>query len=412
MQQAPKPGERSAPLTPLPYHRALRDYLKQEEPELWNWFSSNKVRAEYAEAVRLDLLKTTYRLEPALQPDLYAIAKEVLTRLDLEVPVTFYQAQSGGGLNAALAFVPGEAHVILVGSVLTTLASAELRAVLGHELAHFLLFNGWDGDFLVVSEILKALSNDASAHSCHLETARLFRLYAEIFADRGAFAATEDALVTIATLVKVNTGLREVNAESYLRQAEEIFARSRVKADQLTHPEPYIRAWALKQIADRGESALPDIEKLIAGSPPVNQLDLLAQQKVAARTRELLEHFLSPTWFRTEPVLAHARMFFSDFAATADVSLDPGFVAEIKTAEASLQDYYCYLLLDFVAVDRDLEEIPLAAALLLCEELGLAKRFAQIVVRELGITKKRLANVERDAAKIVERARASTSAAS
>src|ERR1700756_4959775 len=114
-ERAPEPGP---PLSPLRYHWAIRDYLKKEEPELWKWFSSNKVRQEHAETVRLDLLKSTYRLEAATQPQLYGLAEEVLGKLQFQAPVTFYQAHSGGGLNAALAFLPGEPHIILVGSIL------------------------------------------------------------------------------------------------------------------------------------------------------------------------------------------------------------------------------------------------------------------------------------------------------
>jgi hypothetical protein len=397
-------------LAPLPYHWAIRDYLKNEEPELWSWFSSNKVRQEHAEAVRLDLLKSTYRLEPATQPQLYGLAEEVLGKLEIKAPVTFYQAQSGGGLNAALAFLPGEAHIILVGPILNTLSPLELKATLGHELAHFLLFNAWDGELLVVSEILRALCNDASVHSSHLESARLFDLYSEIFADRGALAITEDLLVTIATLVKINTGLLEVNAESYLRQAEEIFSKTQVKANQLTHPEPYIRARALKLFADQREGADQEIEQLIEGPPALNQLDLLGQQKVARNTRRLLDQFLSARWFQTELILAHARMFFPEFTPNGEGNVEASLAEEINKTDQALRDYYCYVLLDFVAVDRDLEEVPLAAALLLCERLGLAKRFAQIATQELGLTKKRFAGIERDAGKILDRANASTSA--
>jgi len=397
-------------LNPLPYHWAIRDFLKNEEPELWKWFSSNKVRQEHTQAVRLDLLKSTYRLEAATQPHLYELAEEVLGALQIRAPVTFYQAQSGGGLNAALAFLPDEAHIILVGSILNTFAAIELKALLGHELAHFLLFNGWDGELLIVSEILHALSHDTSALPCHLESSRLFALYSEIFADRGALAVTQNTLASIATLVKVNTGLLDVNAESYLRQADEIFSKSQVKTDQWTHPEPYIRARALKLFADQGENATHEVRQLIEGTAELNRLDLLGQQKVALDTQHLLNHFLAPRWFQTESVLAHARMFFPKFTPAVDGTLDPTLAEGIQNAVQTLQDYYCYVLLDFVAVDRDLEEIPLAAAVALSERLGLAKRFAQIAIRELGMTKKRFSGIERDAAKILERANFATSA--
>ena len=50
-------------LRPLAYQRAIADYLRAEEPGVWEWFSSNRFREKHAEQVRLDLLKATYRLE-------------------------------------------------------------------------------------------------------------------------------------------------------------------------------------------------------------------------------------------------------------------------------------------------------------------------------------------------------------
>jgi Zn-dependent protease with chaperone function len=394
---------------PLPYQSAILDYLKSEEAELWNWFSSNQVRAEHADAVRLDLLKSTYRIEPATQPQLYGVVDGVLDKLGLQIPVTFYQAQSGGGLNAALAFVPGEAHVILVGPVLSTLSVVELKAMLGHELAHFSLFNEANGDLLVAAEILQALSNDPAAHPSHLESARLFGLYTEIFADRGAYAVVEDPLACIATLVKLETGVTEVSAESYLRQADEIFSKSQVRANQLTHPEPFIRARSLKLFAERGESATPEIEQMIQGPLTLNQLDLLGQRKVTALTRRLVDQLLAPSWFMTEAAVAHARLFFDDYSADGRTDMDEALAEEIQSTDTELQDYFCYVVLDFVAVERDLEELPLAAALALTRRLGLDKRFTALAGRELGISKKRWGQIERDVDKILATAREATS---
>ena len=84
--------------------------------------------------------------------------------MGLRSTLTFYQAQTGSALNAALAYVPGEAHVILAGPLAEVLSPQELRAVLAHELApHFLLFDQWQGDYFVAAELLRALSADASA---------------------------------------------------------------------------------------------------------------------------------------------------------------------------------------------------------------------------------------------------------
>ena len=110
---------------------------------------------------------------------------------------------------------------------------------------------------------------------------------------------------------------------------------------------------------------------LIEGSPALSELDLLGQQEVAAVTRKLLNHFLAPHWFQTEPVLAHARTFFPDFTPLTSAALDASTVEAIQKADPSLQEYFAYILLDFVAVDRQLEEVPLAAGLLLSEQLGM-----------------------------------------
>ncbi len=398
------PAASADTLRPLPYHLRIVDYLKKEEPDLWKWFSSNKVREEHCDAVRLDLLKSTYRLEEAMKPHLYALAREVLDKLDLAIPITFYQANNAAGLNAAIAYLPYEAHIILVGSILTALSEPELKAMLGHELAHFALFDGWNGEILIASEILEALNNDSAAQPCHRETARLFRLYSEILADRGAYAATLDPLVTITKLVKLETGLTEVSAESYLRQADEILSKGPVKASQQTHPETFIRARAIKLFAEKGAGSNEEIQKLIEGLPALNELDLLGQQQIAATTRKLLNHFLAPHWFQTEPVLAHARTFFPDFTPEASAALESTTVESIRASDPSLHEYYSYLLLDFVAVDRQLEEAPLAAGLLLSEQLGMKEQFAPMALRELSLTKKRFTTIERDAAKILERA--------
>ncbi len=162
-------------LKPLHYHEALRDYLKQEEPEVWHWYASNKVRGEQAEAVRFDLLKSTYRVDRESQPELYSAADDVARQLGLAVPITLYQAHNPQVLNASLAYVPSEAHIVLHGPLAAKLAEVELRALLAHELCHFLLWRGWDGEFMIAEQILAALTRDPLADTPHFASARLAR---------------------------------------------------------------------------------------------------------------------------------------------------------------------------------------------------------------------------------------------
>src|SRR3954471_3933852 len=95
-------------LEPLPYHYVLRDYLKARERDLWSWFASAQAKADYTEHLRLELLKATYRLEPANHSDLYALVDEARAKLQLDIPVTLYQAQNNPNLNASLFYMPAE----------------------------------------------------------------------------------------------------------------------------------------------------------------------------------------------------------------------------------------------------------------------------------------------------------------
>ena len=388
-------------LQALPYQQAVLDYLKSEDPAVWRWFAERRANSEQAAAVRLELLKSTYRIDRHTQEGLYVLAERVAGKLGLQVPITFYQAQHAQGLNASLAWLPGEAHLILSGPVTATLSPLELQALLGHELAHLLLNEGWDAEHLVASQMLVALANDAAAPPSYAATARLHGLYAELFCDRGAWFVTQDLAATVSVLVKVSTGLSEVNAESYLRQAEEIFSQEQAQTEGLTHPESYIRARALALWVAQGDAAAAEIARMLEGPPELEQLDLLDQRRVACLTRRLIDALLAPKWFQTPRVLAHARSFFDQYAPRDAAATDDALATDISTPDKALLDYYGYVLLDFVTVDRDLEELPLAAALVLGRRLGLAERFKDIVLKELKLTKKRFNQIDERAEELL-----------
>src|SRR3954470_10875310 len=139
-------------VVPLPYHEAIRDYLKQEDPRVWQWFASHTAREEQAEAVRFDLLKNTYRIERDADPNLYATADEVEAALSINLPITIYQSQNPGGLHAALAYVPTEAHVVFSCPIRPQLNEQEVRSVLAHEWTRHALWHSWQGEFLIADQ--------------------------------------------------------------------------------------------------------------------------------------------------------------------------------------------------------------------------------------------------------------------
>jgi hypothetical protein len=394
-------------LDPLPFHREVVEYLKTQEAELWAWFSSTAFLDEYAATTRLELLKSCYRFDPTDHADLYALAGEVRDRLGLSAPVTLYQSQSSTAMNAALCYVPGEAHLVLEGPIRATLSVDELRALVAHELTHYLLWERNGGELLVADQMLNAMAGHSRVEPSQLETTRLFRLWLEVHCDRAALAVGPDPLVAISSLIKVQTGLVDAQARSYLEQSDEIFGQAEVKTEGLTHPETFIRARALKLWADAGHDAHPEIVRMIEGRADLGRLSLVGQKRVSDLTRRILLHFLEPTWLRTEPLLAHARLFFQDLDPAPGSDLDTGALkVELEAAADSVRRYTCYVLLDLATVDRAMEQAPLAAAVRLTEELGVADTFLALAGEELELPKRTLARLKKDSARIVAEAAA------
>jgi hypothetical protein len=370
----------------LPYHAALVNYLKAEEPETWAWFGSAQAQAEYAESLRVELLKQAYRLDAVAYPDLFAALADARARLGVTAPVTLYQSQSNRQLNATLLYLPDEAHIVFEGGLLQLLNPGELRSVLGHELAHHVLWNTTPAQ--LADRVVHAMAADSRAEPSHVETARLMRLYTEIYADRGALRVAGDPAVVISGLVKLATGLPQVDVPSYVRQAEEIFAKSKVKTDEVSHPDLFIRARALTLWAENAPEADREIVRMIEGERVLDRLDLLGQQRMTGLTLRWLQHFLRPAWIRTEAVRAQARLFFPDFDFAPEAAKDVALLDELRGASLSVRDYFCYLLLDFCAVDAELELEPLRAAFALTGELGWDERLESLAVKELKLKKR------------------------
>ena len=394
-------GGRPSSIEPLPYHSAIREYLRTEEADIWKWYASQDVRGRQAEAIRFDLLKSTYRIDAESEPALYQIARDVASALSLELPITIYQAQNPQGLNASLAYLPDEAHVVLHGPIATRLAEPEIRALFAHELGHQLLWKIWDGDLLLVDQILAALTHDSGAEPAHFESARRFALYNEIYCDRAALAVTGDPHAVIAMLIKVQTEIEAVDPESYLKQANEILETDPDSTEEQTHPAAYVRARALQLWHESDAGVEERIANWIEGPLRLSSLDLLGQGEVTVSTRRLVDAFLAPQWIQSETVLAHARLFFPDYEPPKAESANGISADGLLTGDPHLEDYFCYVLLDFVAADRDLEEAPLAAALILTETLGLKERFSAIAAKELRLRKRQLAKIDEQKERLV-----------
>lgn len=386
----------------FPFQRDVVAYLRSHEPDLWAFYADRAGAEERARATRLELLKTAYRCERPAHPDWYAAADDAAARLGVTAPVTLYQSQDASTLNAFLSYAPGEAHVVFQGPVHAVLGRDEVRAAIAHELTHFLLYEAHGGDLVRALDVLSAMAAHPAARPSHVESARVFRLYLEVHADRGAGAVCGDHRAAVGALVKIETGLADVEVEAYLRQADEIFGQEEVRTDRLTHPEAFVRARALALFLQQGAASDAAVARMIEGRLDLDTLTLPGQQRLAGATRWLLERFLAPDWLRSEPRLAHARLFFPDVApGHADADARP---AELEGMTDGIARYACYLLLDLATAEQQVDEPALAAALRLAEDLGIDAPFLEIAGRELSLAKRNLARLRKDAAQILARA--------
>jgi len=392
-------------LAPLPFHRAVVAELQRLEPELWRWFSSAQASTQHEDEVRQELLKSTYRLDAAAHPEAYAAVDRAKEALALSAIVTLYQAQGADELNAGVLPLADEAHIVFSGPTQTLLTPDELVAVLAHELAHFALWHLDDRAYFVAERMLTAFANDPRAHVAHLAADRRFALTTEVFADRAGLVATGDVAVAVASLVKMTTGLAAVDAPSYLRQADEVFAKGPIAAQGVTHPEPFIRARALRLWSERNAAADAEVEALITGPLELEALDLVQQAHVTELTRALLEAFVAPRWLQTEQLLAHARLFFADAApgASERAEIVEAWRAALAGSRPSLVDYVAYVLLDLAVADPDLDDEALAAVFTWSDDLAIGDAFDAVVTRELELTKAQVAKRRAAAPVVLER---------
>ncbi len=401
-----------------PYLVQISDLLRKSMPDAWDWAASDRLIGEDAETVRLDLLRSTIRLERKSHAELYELADRAAENLGLQSSVTVYQQQNPVGWNASAMWLDSAAHVVLHGPLQKELDLRELLAVLAHELAHVLLNELEENKYAIAHRLLHSLATDPTAATSHVESARLANLFTEVFCDRMAYQVVADVDPVISSLLKIGTQSGEVKSGEYLRQANEVLAADDSASTGSTHPELYVRAksiesWASQTVdpngkgpqANRpkanglGESDHSEVEQfvsqLIQGRQKLESLDLVAQSNLTDLTRSTLDAVFSHQWLRTDAAIAHARMFFEKYqpAEISDQSLRQ-LAKTVAEASSSIKQYIAYLLLDFATTDRELENAPLAVALDLAERFSISDLFQDSARHELRLRVKQIRDLQ------------------
>lgn len=378
-------------INPLPYHKKVKDHFRNQ-PKTWDYFSVTTNKTQQLQQFKTELLKNTYKFDTVTDNFIYDKVMVAKERLELQnLPVTVYQAQHSDELNASIVYLNGEAHIVFSGPVTKLLDEEELLAVLAHELTHVKLYSMLHGELEVADRIITAIANNYNSDAANFETARLFRLYTEIFCDRGAYAVLKKTGPVITSLVKATTGLERVNAESYIKQADEIFyVDGNTKAATISHPENFIRAKAIQLWHEKKEDAEAEIIQMIEGKADLDQLDIFRQKELSQLTQQLLQLFLKPKWFQSTMVIGQARQYFADFSMDEKALLNEKLVEFTGTAHQSIKDYLSYVLLDFALLDPSLEEIPAGWAFQFAEDMQLKETYDAIIKKEMKLSDKRL----------------------
>lgn len=389
-------------MKPFDYQYQLRDHFKKQE-KTWNWFSGSRTKAEQTEQFKTELLKNSYRLDPRAEPAVYTYVRQAKELLGIGLPVTVYQSQHSGDNNAGIILMDGEAHLVLSGTILSLLDEKEMLALVAHELSHVLLYTMENGDFETTSRIIYAIANDYRSDDSYLETARLFSLFTELFCDLGSLRVCGDAHVVISTLVKIQTGLGKISPESYLNQSEEILAKEAAGSGADSHPESYIRAKSVALFAEKGNEAYAPVSEMIFGHPGLFTLNVFSKVTVQENTKRLVQLLLKPKWMQSEFHKAHYRLYFKDFQIDSGAVLTPELKAQVNQANASLKEYYAYVLLDFALCDPDLGEPASGLVLDLAEQLGIQEFVAKAFKKEMELSEKKFDEFAKNAASALNR---------
>lgn len=380
MSESPKTAP---PLEPLAYHRLVVDQLREDESRIWEWAQSQQARDEHDSEMRSVLLRETYRLEPVAHPEVHEDIARAMEVLDLDAPLTLYQA-ADGTMNAALCYIPGEVHLVFYGPVLEKLTRPERIALIGHELAHYRLWSIDGGQFHVATRILDhALAYSGVAPS-HVETARVYRLHTELYADRGGAIAADATGPAIATLVKTMTGLTAVDSDAYLRQAAELGEEERASQGE-THPEILLRAQALDKWwrGDVGVDAW--IDRRIRGPMVLGALDLPRQRELTALTRGFLARLLARSKVESEAVISQVRRMFPDWKEDETPAEGDAFASD--RIDDSVRNYLAALTFDVAFADPELRDELLLVGARLANEIGAVATYRTALKRDLRMSR-------------------------
>jgi len=140
-----------------------------------------------------------------------------------------------------LHYIPGLITVEFAGRILELLDEEELLDLLGHEIAHYKLYQDEGGRHHTAVRLIHWICRRDSCPILWRETARRLSLYTEVYCDIAGYLVTGNRDASIRGLAKTVADFKDADAKEYLKQAEAILAQEKFGSKGLSHPELYIR---------------------------------------------------------------------------------------------------------------------------------------------------------------------------
>ena len=383
----------------FPYHVAVLEYFRSQEKVRWEKFHDPAVSGDREGRLHLDLRKSARRLE--LSDALPWLHEAVTSGIGAELgsPVDCYLAATAPAMRVRVVPLLDQPRLVMEGPLLETLSQDEVRSLVAVELTRFRFWQQEAGDYLAVGQLLAELLEQEEVPSSHTITAQRFRLCTDLLADQGALR-TGEAETLVAALVKCRP-LPESMGKSLepailMEQAQSFWDAADPATTSVAQRGLLLRIASLQRSKKAGFN-VTKMENRVVAFRGLDDLDLLQQIQFMKLTREVICCLLEPEWIQTPAVISYARSYFADLQVE-DLSLGTEaeveqLVGEVRELPEALQEYFCFLLLDFAAADRDLKEAPLAAVLNWTEHFGLTERFRAIAQRELRLRKTQFSTI-------------------